>query len=282
MLTIRAHAKINLSLDIVGKRENGYHDLCSVMQSIRLADEVTLRRAKDISVRTDLHFLPNDDRNIAWKAAKQFFDEIGSTDGISIQIRKRIPVGGGLGGGSADAAAVLMGLNRMHGYPVPFDRLLEIGLSCGADIPFCMTGGTCLAEGLGEILTPLPSLSHCHILLLRPKFPLSTKKIFSLVDIDKIKRHPNTEQIVNALRCRNTGGVLSALYNTLEEFVPRPEIAEYKKLLLDAGADTALMTGSGSVVYGIFRNFEKATLAKDLFAKLGLRPCLTTPVSSIF
>lgn len=282
MLTLRAHAKINLSLDIVGKRENGYHDLCSVMQSIRLADEVTLRRSKDITVKTDLHFLPSDDRNIAWKAARLFFDEIGSDDGISIHIRKKIPVGGGLGGGSADAAAVLMGLNRLYGFPVSFARLLEIGLSCGADIPFCMTGGTCLAEGLGEILTPLPSLSHCHILLLRPKFPLSTKKIFSLVEIDKIKRHPDTEAIVNALRCRNTQGAISGLYNTLEEFVPRPEIAEYKALLLEAGADTALMTGSGSVVYGIFRNLEKATLAKDLFTKHGLRPCLTTPIASVF
>ncbi len=282
MLTIRAHAKINLSLDIVGKRKNGYHDLCSVMQSIRLADEVTLRRAKEITVRTDLHFLPSDDRNIAWKAARLFFDEINSQEGVSIQIRKRIPVGGGLGGGSADAAAVLMGLNRMHGYPVSFDRLLEIGLSCGADIPFCLTGGTCLAEGLGEILTPLPSLSHCQILLLRPKFPLSTKKIFSLVDVENIKRHPDTAQIINALRCRNTQGVIAGLYNTLEEFVPRPEIAEYKKLLLDAGADTALMTGSGSVVYGIFRNFEKAALAKELFTKHGLRPCLTAPIASVF
>ena len=282
MLTLRAHAKINLSLDIVGKRDNGYHDLCSVMQSIRLADEVTLRRSKDIAVKTDLHFLPSDDRNIAWKAARLFFDELGSDDGISIHIRKKIPVGGGLGGGSADAAAVLMGLNRLYGFPVSFARLLEIGLSCGADIPFCMTGGTCLAEGLGEILTPLPSLSHCHILLLRPKFPLSTKKIFSLVEIDKIKRHPDTEAIVNALRCRNTQGVISGLYNTLEEFIPRPEIAEYKALLLEAGADTALMTGSGSVVYGIFRNLEKATLAKDLFTKHGLRPCLTTPIASVF
>ena len=180
MIKIRAHAKINLSLDIVGKRENGYHDLSMVMQSIRLADEITLKPQKDISVQSDLKFLPCDDRNIAYRAARLFLEEIGSVSGIGIQIKKQIPVGGGLGGGSADAAAVLMGLNRMFGFPVSFERLLEIGLACGADVPFCMTGGTCLAEGLGEKLTVLPPMPNCHILLLRPQFPLSTKKYSAL------------------------------------------------------------------------------------------------------
>ncbi len=282
MIKIRAHAKINLSLDIVGKRENGYHDLCMVMQSIRLWDEITLRRQKDISVRCDLKFLPCDDRNIAYRAARLFMEEIGSSDGIGIQIKKQIPVGGGLGGGSADAAAVLMGLNRMHGFPVPFERLLEIGLACGADVPFCMTGGTCLAEGLGEKLTPLPPMPHCHILLLRPQFPLSTKKIFGLVDMQKIKFHPDTRGLINALHNRDLEGVCVRLYNALETFVPRPEIAEYKKLLLTENADAALMTGSGSVVYGIFRSYDKATTAKEMFAKMGLRPCLTSPITTIF
>ncbi len=282
MIHIRAHAKINLSLDIIGKRANGYHDLCSVMQSIRLSDEVTLCPHKEIRVQSDLKFLPGDDRNIAWRAARLFLDEIGTSDGISIQIRKHIPVGGGLGGGSADAAAVLMGLNRMYGFPVAFTRLLEIGLACGADVPFCMTGGTCLAEGLGEVLTPLPPLPHCHILLLRPRFPLSTKKIFSMVDVKKIEHHPDTRGLINSLHNRDIKGVLVRLYNGLEAFVPRPEIAEYKKLLLEEGADAALMTGSGSVVYGVFLSAEKAAAAKERFAKMGLRPCLTSPIASIF
>ena len=282
MIKIRAHAKINLSLDVVGKRENGYHDLCMVMQSIRLYDEIILRPQKDISVRCDLKFLPCDDRNIAYRAARLFMEEIRSGDGVQIQIRKQIPVGGGLGGGSADAAAVLMGLNRMYGFPVPFERLLDIGLACGADVPFCMTGGTCLAEGLGEKLTPLPPMPNCHILLLCPKFPLSTKKIFSLVDMQKIKFHPDTQGLINALSNRDLEGVSVRLYNCLEAFVPRPEIAEYKKLLLAADADAALMTGSGSVVYGIFRSLEKATAAKEKFAKMRLRPCLTSPIATIF
>ena len=282
MIKIRAHAKINLSLDIVGKRENGYHDLCMVMQSIRLADEITLKPQKDISVRCDLKFLPSDDRNIAYRAARLFMEEIGTNAGIGIQIKKQIPVGGGLGGGSADAAAVLMGLNHMHGFPVPFERLLEIGLSCGADVPFCMTGGTCLAEGLGEKLTALPPMPHCHILLLRPQFPLSTKKIFSLVDMQKINFHPDTKGIINALHNRDLEGISVRLFNCLEDFVPRPEITEYKRLLLAENADAALMTGSGSVVYGIFRSLEKATVAKEKFAKMGLRPYLTAPISTIF
>lgn len=282
MIKIRAHAKINLSLDIVGKRENGYHDLCMVMQSIRLADEITLKPQKDISVKCDLRFLPCDDRNIAYRAARLFMEEIGASSGIGIEIKKQIPVGGGLGGGSADAAAVLMGLNRMHGFIVPFERLLEIGLACGADVPFCMTGGTCLAEGLGEKLTALPPMPHCHILLLRPQFPLSTKKIFSLVDLQKIHFHPDTKGIINALHNRDLEGISVRLFNCLEEFVPRPEIAEYKRLLLAENADAALMTGSGSVVYGIFHSLEKATAAKEKFANMGLRPYLTTPISAIF
>ncbi len=282
MLTIRAHAKINLSLDVLRKREDGYHDLCSVMQSIKLYDEVSLRPQKGISVRCDLRFLPCDNHNIAWKAARLFMDELETDDGIGIQIKKHIPVGGGLGGGSADAAAVLMGLNRMYGFPISFKRLLELGLACGADVPFCMTGGTCLAEGLGEVLSPLPPLPHCHILLLRPKFPLSTKKIFSMVDVKKIKHHPDTRGLINALHNRDANGVAVRLYNCLENFVPRPEIREYKKFLLDEGAKAALMTGSGSVVYGIFSSMEKATAAKDKFAAMGLRPCLTSPISVIF
>lgn len=282
MISIRAHAKLNLSLDILGRREDGYHDLCSVMQSIRLSDEVLLSPAPEISVRTDLSFLPADDRNIAWKAARLFMETIGSRDGVAIQIRKHIPVGGGLGGGSADAAAVLMGLNRLYSYPLSFSRLSELGLSCGADVPFCMTGGTCLAEGLGEKLTLLPPLPHCHILLLRPRFPLSTKKIFSLVKMESIKDHPDTAGLVAALENRDLSGVLSRLHNTLEAFVPRPEILTYKEKLLKCGAAAALMTGSGSVVYGIFYSRDKAFEAKETFARMGLRPCLTTPVASIF
>ncbi len=282
MIKLHAHAKINLSLDVVERRPDGYHNLRMIMQSIRLYDEVILSPHKEICVKSDLTFLPCDERNIAWRAARLFFDAIGRDDGVSIEIRKHIPVGGGLGGGSADAAAVLMGLNRLHSYPLSFEKLLNIGLSCGADVPFCLTGGTCLAEGLGEKLTPLPALGDCHILLLRPRFPLSTKKIFGLVDVKQMEHHPDMDGLVDAIQSRNMPGVLSRMFNGLEAFVPRPEIAEYKKLLLDEGADAALMTGSGSVVYGIFLSHEKALAAKERIAKLGLRPCLTVPVSSVF
>lgn len=282
MSTIRAYAKINLTLDIVGKRTDGYHSLRSVMQSIGLYDEITLAKQEEFSVQSDLRFLPCGEQNIAWKAARLFMDEIKSGDGVGIQIKKHIPVGGGLGGGSADAAAVLVGLNRMYGFPVSRDRLLALGLQCGADVPFCMTGGTCLAEGLGEILTPLPPMPDCRILLVCPRFPLSTKKIFSLVDMKKVKHHPDTQGVIRALKNQDVDSVLIRLFNCLEAFVPRPEIKEYKKLLLDQGATAALMTGSGSVVYGIYTEEEKARAAKEFFSKLGLRSYLTNPVSAIY
>ena len=282
MITLSAHAKINLSLDIVGKREDGYHNLCTIMQSIKLADEITLRRARDISVYCDLKFLPRDDRNIAWRAAKLFMDEIGSNGGVSIHIRKRIPVGGGMGGGSADAAAVLMGLNKIHGFPIPFDRLKELGLMCGADVPFCMTGGTCLAEGLGEILSPLPALPHCYILLVKPRFSQSTKKLFSRVSMKEIAYHPDTRGLVNALHNRDLNGVCVRLYNVLEHFTERHEIENYKSILRQNGAAGVLMTGSGSVVYGIFRSYEKAQTAREIFAKFPVHTHITNPVSSIF
>ncbi len=282
MITLKAHAKINLSLDIIGKREDGYHDLCTVMQSIKLADDITLRHAHEISVCCDLKFLPCDDRNIAWRAAKLFMDEISSHSGVSIQIRKRIPVGGGMGGGSADAAAVLMGLNKLYHYPVPFTRLTELGLMCGADVPFCMTGGTCLAEGLGEILTPLSPLPHCYILLIKPRFSQSTKKLFSRVSMQKITCHPDTHGLINSLHNRDLKGICVRLYNVLETFTDKPEIENYKVLLRQCGALGVLMTGSGSVVYGIFHSFEKAKDAREIFSKLPVHTYITTPVSSIF
>ncbi len=282
MLKIRAHAKINLALDVVGKRPDGYHNLKMVMQSIRLSDEILLRPADEISVQSDLGFLPCDERNIAFRAARLFFEEIKSTDGIFIQIKKHIPVGGGLGGGSADAAAVLMGLNRLYNYPVSYEKLLTIGLACGADVPFCMTGGTCLAEGLGERLTLLPPMPLCHILLLRPRFSVSTKKIFGLVNMETIPHHPDMDKLLDAVKNRNLKGILPGMFNSLESLVDRPEIAEYKSLLLKEGADSAMMTGSGSVVYGIFMNEDTARRAKDTFLRLGLRPVLTTPTTAIF
>lgn len=282
MITIKAHAKINLSLDIVGKRPDGYHDLCSVMQSVKLADDISIRRAREISVFCDLKFLPCDERNIAFRAAKLFFDTLHTTDGASIHIRKRIPVGGGMGGGSADAAAVLMGLNKLHGYSIPFEKLLELGLSCGADVPFCMTGGTCLAEGLGEILSPLPALPHCHILLVRPRFSQSTKQVFSRVNLKEIKCHPDTKGLLNALNNRDLKGVCVRLFNVLEPFVQKKEIENCKSILRQNGAAGVLMTGSGSVVYGIFHSFEKAMSARESFARLSLQTHLTAPISSIF
>ncbi|MDD6308848.1 MAG: 4-(cytidine 5'-diphospho)-2-C-methyl-D-erythritol kinase, partial [Clostridia bacterium] len=279
MIEIKAHAKLNLSLDVVGKRPDGYHNLCSIMQSVRLADDITIRRNPDISILCDAKYVPMDQQNTAYRAAKLFLDEAKQDGGVSIRIRKRIPVGGGMGGGSADAAAVLMGMNKLFGYPFSFKKLKEIGLRCGADVPFCMTGGTCLAEGLGEILTPLPAMPRCSILLVRPRFPLNTKQMFSGVKMDAITCHPDTEGIINAVYNRDLKGICDRMYNNLEAFVPRKEIAIYKELLQKNDAMGALMTGSGSVVFGIFSSFEKARIAAEAFRALPVHTYITTPLA---
>ena len=262
-LTVAAHAKINLSLDIVSRLPDGYHAMRMVMLATTLADDVTLRRSEDgcIRARSNLRYLPGDDRNVAVKAAKLFFAELGMVgEGLTIEMKKRIPVCAGLGGGSSDAAAVLRGLNRMYAAGLSREQLEALALHVGADVPFCVRGGTALAEGKGEKLTDLVPMPDCSIVICKPGFSISTPALFSRIRCEKIRNRPDTAGMIAALERADVQGVACRCFNVFESVLERPqaEVGVIKTRLLDAGALGTAMTGSGSAVFGIFSDAAAA------------------------
>jgi len=261
--TALAYAKINLSLDIVSKMPDGYHNLKTVMQTVSLADEVTIEcvPGEGISVDSGLPYVPDDERNIAAKAAMAFFEFTGITGyRTHIKIIKRIPVCAGLGGGSTDGACVLRLLDKIFETKLGRQKLEALGNTIGSDVPFSITGGTKLAGGKGEKLTDLPPIPHCHVVICKPPFSCSTPELFGLVKCEKIRARPDTEGIIKALDENNLGDIARRMYNVFEDILPRgkQEIAELKSALLDNNALGAVMTGSGSAVFGIYDNFEDA------------------------
>lgn len=268
----KAYAKLNLSLDVLGKRDDGYHDMRMVMQTVSLCDELRLilRHDGKINVTTDMHFLPRNERNIAYKAAEAFFKKIGRTElGVCISIKKHIPVCAGMGGGSSDGAAVLRSLNTLLGNPLSLADLEELGMTLGSDIPFCLCGGTSLASGRGEILTDLTPLSDCYIVICKPRFSVSTPALFKRLDSYGLRYHPDTTGIIAALKCKDLHGVSRRMFNVFEDVLPptMSNIADIKSLLLDKGALGAIMTGTGSAVFGIFEDRVKAYNAKKTLKK---------------
>ena len=266
-ITEKAYAKLNISLDVLSKRSDGYHEMRMVMQSVSLCDDVTvtLRNDGEFNISTNLRFLPADDRNIAVKAAKAFFAKLGRNDiGTDISIFKRIPVCAGMGGGSSDGAAVLRALNTLTGRPFSREELENMSASLGADIPFCISGGTLLAEGKGEVLSDLPSFPDCRFVIVKPKFSVSTPELFAKLDLVSVKYHPDTQGLVTALKSGDLKGVCRRMYNVFEDVLPpKPnDIPKIKSSLLDCGALGALMTGTGSAVFGIFDDMEKAEHAR--------------------
>ncbi len=260
-----ANAKINLTLDVLGKREDGYHDLKMIMAEIPLADTVTLTKQEGILVNTNLTFLPNNEKNIAYQAAKLFFKETGVPGGVQIQIDKKIPVSAGLAGGSADAAAVLHGLNELYEVGLPLETLQKLGNTIGKDIPFCLQGGVALAEGTGEQLTTLSKLPHCFIVLIKPKYiNVSTKEVFTSLQASKIELHPDTAGAVSSLEQEDLRGLARRMYNVLEEVTVKkhPLISELKSVMLEEGALGSVMSGSGPSVFGIFDSLEAAKNAQ--------------------
>jgi 4-diphosphocytidyl-2-C-methyl-D-erythritol kinase len=263
--TNNAYAKINLSLDILGTLDNGYHSLRMVMQSISLYDVVTIKKAESgITITTNLPYLPTNENNICYKAAKKFFDYTNIKSGISIDISKRIPVGAGLGGGSSNAASVLKLLNKVFETNLSLKELCAIGATIGADVPFCVLGGTRLAEGFGEKLSPLPKMPKYTILLVKPSFSLSTKAIYDLYDKQENITHPDTDKLIHGLKNNSIYEICEGMGNVLEETVisEYSVIQEIKDELLNLGAINAQMSGSGPTVFGIFDSFEQAQSAK--------------------
>ncbi len=266
-LTLTAPAKLNLTLDVLGRREDGYHEMRMVMTSVSLADEVTLtlEPGEGISLSTDLGFLPTDNKNLAVIAAQRLQKATGADWGkLTIHLRKRIPVCAGTAGGSSDAAAVLRGLNRLAGLGLSGEELAKIGECVGADVPYCVLGGTALAEGVGEKLTPLPALPKCWAVLVKPGFSVSTPELFAQLDGQKLHGRPDTAGMMSALESGDLPGVARRLYNVFEEVLPkrrREVVEELKSELVDRGALGACMTGTGSVVYGLYATEESALAA---------------------
>ena len=287
-MTLPAYAKLNLTLDILRKRPDGYHDLRMVMQSIALHDTVTVRTETgdgDITVRTDREDLPGGPGNIAWKAARAFYDAVGMENGgTEILLEKRIPMQAGMAGGSADGAAVLQALRSLYAPEMSRQELERIGLQVGSDVPFCVRGGTALAEGRGEVLTDLPPLPACAIVVCKPEFGLSTPALFGRVRVEKLGRRPDHDAMKQALAAGNLGAVARQMGNVFEEVLTAEEsreIAYLKDVMLRCGALNAVMTGSGPTVFGLFAQKEQAEHAAQVLRSRYAQLFLTTPVQQV-
>lgn len=289
-MQLKALAKINLGLDVLRRREDGYHDVRMIMQTVRIFDRLALVKQdkEGIRVRTNLYYLPANENNLVYKAANLLFEEFDIRGGLSIDLKKYIPVAAGMAGGSSDAAAVLYGLNRMYGLGLSQEQLMERGVKIGADVPYCIMRGTALAEGIGEKLTPLPPMPPCNILVAKPGISVSTKYVYENLHANDLKpeQHPDIDGILDALKkqdlrsmaeCLRDGNVLETV--TAEAY---PVISRLKATMEENGAAVALMSGSGPTVFGIYEDrmqarramaaIRKSRLAKQLF--------LTTPYNN--
>lgn len=272
-IQMKALAKVNLGLDVIRRREDGYHEVKMIMQTVRLYDRIILEKTqKGISMETNLSFLPVNEQNIAYRAAKMLMDEFHIQSGLHIKIDKHIPVAAGMAGGSTDGAAVLYGVNKIFELGLTKRQLMERGVKLGADVPYCIMRGTVLSEGIGEILTPVSSLPDCHILIAKPPVSVSTKHVYENLKLDKIEKHPDIDGMVEALRIEDLHGVTQRMENVLETVtIPEhPEIQQIKDLMIKDGALNALMSGSGPTVFGIFDDREKGMRARDLLRKSSL------------
>ena len=266
-MLVKAYAKLNLTLDILGRRPDGYHDLRMVMQSVDLADQLAINPAEGAGrMSTNLSYLPADGRNLAQLAAAAFREATGKGGAVDITIEKHIPVCAGMGGGSSDAAAVLRAMNEMTGAGLSPARLAEIGQQVGSDVPYCVLGGTALAEGRGELLTPLAPLPACTVVICKPQFPISTPQLFAQADSKRLTCHPDTDGLLRALEAGDLIGVSRRLYNVFEDVLDsrrRQEVDAIKAALIDCGALGASMSGSGPTVFGLFDREEPAQEAFD-------------------
>ena len=271
---INAPAKINLGLDVVRRREDGYHEVKMIMQSIRLFDRLTLKKTRTpgISLTTNLHFLPVNEDNLVYKSARLLMEESGITEGLSIFLDKRIPVAAGMAGGSTDAASCMLAMNRLFHLGLSLEELKTRGVTLGADIPYCLQKGTALSEGIGEILSPLPAAPDCYVLIAKPGFHVSTKFVYSNLVLDENTVHPDIDKMLDCIRNRDLHGLCQNMANILETVtIPaHPDIALIKQTMMENGALGALMSGSGPTVFGIYEDQKEAMRAKEICRSL---PC---------
>ena len=261
-LHLKAYGKVNLGLDVIRRREDGYHEVRMIMQTVKLYDRIILERnhSGNISLRTNLPYLPVNEKNLVYRAIDIIRREYGIKDGVSANIIKRIPVAAGMAGGSTDAAAAFVGMNQLFSLNITQEKLMEYGVSLGADIPYCIMRGTALSEGIGEILTPLPPVPGCWFLIVKPGFSMSTKFVYEHLTLDEHTAHPDIDGMVSALKNHDLTGVTDRMGNVLEQVTKQhyPAIDELKTTMKKNGALNALMSGSGPTVFGIFTSKEEA------------------------
>lgn len=264
-ISLKAMGKINLALDVLGRRENGYHDVRMIMQSVQIFDRLLIEKSKEAGIRvtTNRAYLPTDENNLVYQAAKLLIDEFGIKEGVNIDLKKFLPVAAGMAGGSSDAAAVLFGMNRMFHLGLGQEELMKRGLKIGADIPFCIMRGTVLAEGIGEILTPLSPAPQCHVVVAKPPVAVSTKTIYERIDTAGVSSHPDIDGMLRAISDQDIKGVASRLGNVLESVTKEdcPLIGQIEETMLGCGALGAAMSGSGPTVFGLFEAKENAQAA---------------------
>ena len=285
-ITEKAYAKLNISLDVSKAREDGYHDMVMVMQTVSLCDElsITLDQTGIVRAEADLRYIPRDDRNLAVKAAKLYFAKTGREGtGAVIRMKKRIPVGAGMAGGSSDAAAVIRALSRTFGQELKKDEMMALAERTGSDVAFCVLGGTALAEGRGEILTPLRDMPDCTIVICKPDYSISTPELFRAIDREKLRVHPDTAGILEAIQEGNLAQICRRMYNVFEDVPDRRMkiIGGIKTRLINKGAEGAVMTGTGSAVFGIFTDENTAKKACSAMAREVPFTCLAKPVGAL-
>lgn len=273
-MKLRAFAKINLGLDVIRRREDGYHDVRMIMQTIQMYDQLEMEKksSKGIALMTNLSYIPVNENNLVYKAAKLLMEQYQIQEGVSIHLNKFIPVAAGMAGGSSDAAAALVGMNKLFRLGMSKKELMKVGVKIGADVPYCIMRGTALSEGIGEKLTALPSLPACYILIGKPGVSVSTKFVYTNLKLDEKTKHPDIDGMLDALQRQDLYGITDRMENVLESVtVPAyPVIQEIKDHMKAHGALNSLMSGSGPTVFGIFDDKKKAEFACEKLKESGL------------
>lgn len=267
---MKAYAKINLGLDVVGRLENGYHEVKMVMQTVGIYDELSFTKVESgITVTTDSGELPTDENNLIYKAAKLMIETYGIQEGVRIHLQKNIPIAAGMAGGSTDAAATMKGINRLFDLGCTLKELMELGVKIGADVPYCILGGTALAEGIGEKLTALPEAPECYLLVAKPDISVSTKYVYEHLDAEGVAEHPDIDGMVKAIEEGSLQGILNRMGNVLENVTVKahPVIDTIKERMKELGAVGSMMSGSGPTVFGIFLEEAKAQEAYEQIKK---------------
>lgn len=268
-INVKALAKINLGLDVVRKREDGYHEVRMIMQTIHLYDQLLIEKTKEqgIKITANLDFLPTDESNLIYKAAKLLQDTYEMKEGVSVKLQKYIPIAAGMAGGSTDAAAVLYGMNELFHLGIKRQKLMELGVKIGADVPYCLMRGTALAEGIGEKLKSLPPVPKCPVLIAKPGISVSTKYVYENLKLDEQTKHPNIYAQMDAIRRHDLQGIAAHMGNLLETVtIPKyPVIDEIKRCMMENGALVSMMSGSGPMVFGLF---EEERTAQEAYSQM--------------